>query len=120
DVRLPAVLTSNMVVQGDADVAIWGWADPGERVKVTPDWLPKGAATTADEKGRWRVGVRTPGYGKGVDPFAAHTIRIEGKNAITLENVLIGEVWIASGQSNMEMFVGDHGGGYRGVDNWKD
>lgn len=117
DVRLPAVLTSNMVVQGDADASIWGWADPGEEVTVSADWAAP-VTVRADRDGRWRASVRTPAP-RAADAFKPHTITVAGKNTIVLDNVLIGEVWICSGQSNMEMFVGDHGGGYRGVVNWR-
>jgi sialate O-acetylesterase len=117
DVRLPGVLTSHMVVQADTDVKIWGWADPGERVSVTPTWLPKGAAATANDQGKWEVSIKTPKAGQGadgkaIDPFTPHTITIKGKNTIVLDDVLIGEVWLCSGQSNMEWNV-------RGAKNWE-
>ncbi len=126
DIRLPAVIGNNMVVQADADVVLWGWANPGERIKALGDWGGHGGAGTADKDGKWRLTLRTPAYGekgpdgKPKDAFKPHTITLTGtKHTLTLENVLLGEVWVCSGQSNMEMPLGDHGGGYRGVLNWK-
>lgn len=102
EMKLPSVLTSNMVLQRDKPVAIWGWADPGEKVTVTFSGQTKTA--TASEKGTWRVTL---------DPLAAEPeqtgqkLVVEGAaNTHTLENVLVGEVWLCSGQSNMEWTVG--------------
>ncbi len=94
DVKLPAIVGDNMVVQRDAKVRIWGWAEPGEQVTVTMAGKSASAKTSAD--GRWEVMI---------GPYAAggpHRMTIAGKKTVTLENVLVGEVWVGSGQSNME------------------
>ena len=96
DVRLPAILGDHMVLQRDTEVPLWGWADPGERVSVQASWQPDAVEATADADGHWRVTIHTPGAG------GPHTITIAGENVLTLREVLIGEVWICSGQSNME------------------
>ncbi|HZW09539.1 MAG TPA: sialate O-acetylesterase [Phycisphaerales bacterium] len=97
DVALPAILGSNMVLQADTAAPIWGWAAPGERITVTPDWPgAEPVAVSAGDDGAWRAELRTPNAG------GPHTITIAGSTVLTLDNVLIGEVWLASGQSNME------------------
>ena len=97
DVRLPAIIGSNMVVQSETEAPFWGWADPGELVTLTPDW-PGAAAVqaTANESGKWTCTVTTPEAG------GPYSIAVSGKNTLKLTNVLVGEVWLASGQSNME------------------
>ena len=97
---LPSVVGSNMVLQHDALVNIWGWAKPKATVKINPSWLglKKPLKVKADAEGFWILPVQTLAPG-----FDAHTITIQaGKEVKTLENVLFGEVWLCSGQSNME------------------
>ncbi len=96
DVRLPYVLASHMVLQQQSDVAIWGTADPGEEVAVAPSWAKDAVTTKADADGRFRVDVKTPAAG---GPFK---IVVKGKNTVELDDVLVGEVWLCGGQSNME------------------
>jgi sialate O-acetylesterase len=96
DVVLPAVIGDHMVLQRETSAPIWGWAAPGERVRVEGGWPGATAETAADERGRWQVRIPTGAAG---GPF---TMTISGSTSITLENVMIGEVWICSGQSNME------------------
>ncbi len=97
DVRLPAVIGGNMVLQQNSSAPIWGWAQAGEKVTVRGSWAPQRVATaTANQAGRWKTSLRTPKAG------GPYTVTIEGNNTITLHNVLIGEVWVCSGQSNME------------------
>lgn len=98
DVRLPRVISDHMVLQRDAAVPIWGWADPGEGVTVTVAGQTR--ATKADADGTWRVKL---------DRLAAggpHTLTVKGNNTVTVKDVLVGEVWLASGQSNMAWTVG--------------
>lgn len=95
DVKLPAVLDSHMVLQREKPLPVWGWADAGEEVTVTLD--EQSAKTTADEKGSWRV-TMAPIIADG----KTHTLTVQGKNTISLEDILIGDVWVGSGQSNME------------------
>ena len=97
DVRLPAILGSNMVLQRDREVPLWGWAEPGEKVTVTFGTEKKEA--TADDKGRWQVKLAARPAG---GPFE---LTVAGKNTMTLANVLVGEVWLCSGQSNMQWNV---------------
>jgi sialate O-acetylesterase len=94
DVRLPALIGDHMMLQRDMPVRLWGNADAGESVSV--NMAGKQAAATADALGRWSVSLA---------PLAAggpYEITIQGKNTIKIADVLVGEVWVASGQSNME------------------
>lgn len=95
NIKLPTLVGNNMVLQRDHKINIWGWADPQENVKV--EFRGKQFQTTTGTDGKWKLVL--PAYSAG-GPF---TMRLEGKNTIELTNVLIGDVWLASGQSNMEM-----------------
>ncbi|HDZ68980.1 MAG TPA: sialate O-acetylesterase, partial [Phycisphaerales bacterium] len=99
DVRLPAVISDNMVLQQGGTVPIWGWAEPGEKVKVSGSWQNREWQTTADKNGKWMVKIQTPKAG------GPYELTIKGKNEITLDNVLVGEVWVCSGQSNMQFIL---------------
>ncbi|MCC7492903.1 MAG: hypothetical protein IT204_11165 [Fimbriimonadaceae bacterium] len=99
DVKLPKVFGSGMVLQRERAVPIWGWADAGEQVTVTLAGQPAQQAT-ADAAGAWRVAL--PALPASAEP---RTLSISGKNTITLENILVGEVWLCSGQSNMQWSV---------------
>lgn len=93
-VQLPAVLSDHMVLQQDKPLRIWGKASPGEAVKVT--FLTQTAATKADTGGRWEV------YLAPVQAGGPHQMTVAGENTISIRDILVGEVWVASGQSNME------------------
>lgn len=95
DVSLPAILGSNMVLQQQTDVAIWGWGSPPERLTVTASWDNRPVSVTCAEDATWKVRLRTPTAG------GPYTITISGSTTIQLTNILIGEVWLCSGQSNM-------------------
>jgi sialate O-acetylesterase len=97
DVRLPALVGSNMVLQRNKPLNIWGWADKGEKVTVSFRNARYAATATAD--GKWKVQLPAQAAG---GPFS---MTISGHNTIKLDNILVGEVWVASGQSNMEMPV---------------
>lgn len=99
DVRLPAIISDNMVLQQKTEVPIWGWADAGEKVKVKGSWQWVGKSTVANEQGKWQVKIKTP---KASGPLE---LTIKGENTIVLKNVLAGEVWVCSGQSNMAFSV---------------
>jgi sialate O-acetylesterase len=86
-----------MVIQQNVEVKIWGWAQSGETVSVKGSWLQTVKSTVADEKGDWIIKIKSPVAG------GPHQITIKGKNEIVIKNVLAGEVWFASGQSNMDM-----------------
>jgi len=97
DVKLASVLGENMVLQQGMKVPIWGTADPGEQVSVSV--CGKEATATAGADGKWRADLPSLEAG---GPFE---MAVKGKNAIALKNVLVGEVWVCSGQSNMGMSV---------------
>lgn len=97
NIRLPKVISSNMVLQQQSQVKLWGWAEPGERISITTSWDQRVYPVTAAGDARWITTIATPAAG---GPF---TITLKGKNTIELENIMAGEVWICSGQSNMEM-----------------
>ncbi len=95
DVKLPSVLGSHMVLQRDKPLPIWGWADPGEEVAV--EFAGQTKSAKAGDKGDWKITLEpVKSDGK------PHELTVKGKNTIKLEDVLIGEVWVGSGQSNME------------------
>ena len=93
-VSLPAIIGDNMVLQQDKKVRIWGWADPKERVNIA--FGSQTVSTVADDKGHWETMI---GPLKAGDPFE---MTISGTNTLTIKNILVGEVWVCSGQSNME------------------
>ncbi|TAE94434.1 MAG: sialate O-acetylesterase, partial [Runella slithyformis] len=95
-VSLPALVSNNMVLQQKADVNIWGWANPGERVTVTGSWDNNAVSTFTNENGVWKLSIKTPAAG------GPYSVAVEGSNKIVLQNILIGEVWLCAGQSNME------------------
>ena len=98
DVTLPKVLGSHMVLQRDRPLPIWGWAAPDEEVTVKLDEAT--ATAKADAQGKWKVvlpAVKADGK--------AHSMTVSGKNQIELDDILIGDVWVGSGQSNMEMGI---------------
>ena len=114
EVRLAAIFGNNMVLQRDAVVPLWGWAAPGARITVRASWTHRAQAATAGADGRFEVALKTPCAG------GPHQIGIAcGNFHRTLENVLFGEVWIGSGQSNMEMCLTNIGGSYTGVENYE-
>ena len=94
DVRLPQIFGGNMILQQETSNAIWGFAEPGEKVTVNASWGSKVSAV-ADKSGRWKVLLKTPGHGTG------YHLTVQGKNTLTVRNVAIGEVWLCAGQSNM-------------------
>lgn len=97
DVKLPSIFSDHMVLQQSAAVPVWGWAAPGESVTVSIGNEKK--ATKADKDGNWTVKLDP------IKPEPNLTLTVSGKNTITVQDVLVGEVWICSGQSNMEFPV---------------
>ena len=95
DVRLPGIFTENMVLQRDQPVPIWGWADKEEHVTVT--FAGQQKTTIATDDGKWLVKLNSMPAEKRPEDMI-----VSGKTTITLKNVLVGEVWLCSGQSNME------------------
>ena len=97
-VELPAVICDNMVLQQQTDAALWGTAAPGKTVTITPSWTREKTRVTADAKtGRWLARIATPAAG------GPYEITFSDGEKLTVRNVLIGEVWYCSGQSNMYM-----------------
>lgn len=101
-VKLCSVFSDNMVMQQQTDKApIWGESKPNKKITVTTSWDGKTYSATADSNGRWKTAVKTPSAG---GPYTV-TISDGSKKKTILSNVMIGEVWVCSGQSNMEMPV---------------
>lgn len=96
EVTLPNIFSDNMVLQRNAEVAFWGWGNLNEEVTITTGWDQKQYTVKTALDTKWKVLVATPEAG---GPF---TITIKGDNEILLQNILVGEVWLCSGQSNME------------------
>lgn len=96
-IRLPALIGANMVVQQRSQAPLWGWARPGSAVSVTPSWDKKNYTAKADAQGRWVVKMATPAAG------GPYSLRFSDGEELTIGNVLVGEVWVCAGQSNMEM-----------------
>lgn len=99
EVKLPAIFGDHMVLQQQTEAAIWGKASPSKNVSVKTSWDGKSYNTRADSDGNWKLKVKTPRAG------GPYTITISDGKALKLNDVLIGEVWVCSGQSNMEMPV---------------
>lgn len=109
NVRVASVFSSHMVLQRDKPVPVWGWADPGEQVRITFNKQTKQATAAAD--GKWMLYF---------DRFSAggpYIMTIKGKNTLTLNDIYIGEVWLCSGQSNMDMTVAKEDRNWAGVFN---
>lgn len=97
---LPSVFTDNMVLQQNSDVAIWGWSDPAETIKIVPGWNIKDTVKVkANSSSKWVATIKTIAAG------GPYSIQILGNGKVELKNVMLGEVWICSGQSNMEWSV---------------
>ena len=105
EVTLPSVIGDNMVLQRDIQIPIWGWASPGEEITITLNTEDKDAkpvfstSVVADIEGNWRTKLSA------MDAGGPYILKISGSNTLELTNVLIGEVWVCSGQSNMEWSV---------------
>ncbi len=97
EVKLPAIFGDNMVLQQQTDAAIWGHATASKTVKINTSWNKKSYSAKADSEGKWKIKVQTPSAG------GPYSITISDGKILTLNNVLIGEVWVCSGQSNMQM-----------------
>ena len=98
DVVLPALFSEHMVLQSGEGANVWGWADPGEKVTVTLRDQTRSA--TADAKGKWKLKLVNLAAGQG------GALTVTGKNTVVIPDVLVGEVWLCSGQSNMAFGVG--------------
>jgi sialate O-acetylesterase len=94
DVKLPAIFSDNMMLQQQTGATIWGWANPGEAVQVEGSW-GKEATAIAGTDGKWKAILETPAYG------GPYQLTVKGHNELSVNNVMIGEVWLCAGQSNM-------------------
>ena len=95
--KLPTVIGSGMVLQQNENVNIWGWAKPSAKITVKAQWLAEDVKTKADDEGKWIVSLSTP-----AGSYEKYSMSVsDGKSVIDLEDVMIGEVWLCSGQSNM-------------------
>jgi sialate O-acetylesterase len=99
EVKLPAIFGDNMVLQQKTDAAIWGTAAGNATVKIITSWNNKMYTVRAGNDGKWKIKVATPSAG------GPYEISVSDGKTLKLKNVLIGEVWVCSGQSNMEMPV---------------
>lgn len=97
-IELPAFFGDHMVLQQKNNVSIWGTDKPNTKIKITASWGEEASAST-NAQGQWKLKIKTPSYG------GPYTLNIKGSNEVGLKNVMIGEVWLCSGQSNMEMPV---------------
>ncbi len=97
-IKLPALFSDNMMLQQKSNAPMWGWANKNESINIRTSWDSISYKTKADNLGKWRIMLKTPKAG------GPYTIEVyQGKEEIVIKNVLIGEVWLCSGQSNMEM-----------------
>ena len=99
-VRLPQMISDGMVIQQQTQVRLWGWAQKGRTVTVTPSWGAQPQRAVADKDGRWMVKVQSPKAS-----FEPLSITFSDGEPVTVSNILSGEVWVCAGQSNMEMPV---------------
>ena len=97
NVSLPNIFGDNMVLQRNSEVKIWGWANPKEEIKLVSSWNNQEYKVVANNQAQWELHIKTPEAG------GPYTISIKGYNEVILKNILIGEVWVCAGQSNMEM-----------------
>ncbi len=97
NVTLPNIFGDNMVLQRNSEVKIWGWANPKEEIKLVSSWNNQEYKAVTNNQAKWELIIKTPEAG------GPYTISIKGYTEVVLKNILIGEVWICSGQSNMEM-----------------
>lgn len=100
EVKLPAIVSSNMVLQRNTTIKLWGWADATEKITIKTSWLKQSIYIEADNNGDWEVEVKTT---NSKEPQEIHIV--SESSDIRLENILFGEVWLCSGQSNMEQPV---------------
>ncbi len=97
-IKLPALFSDNMILQQKSNAPMWGWANKNESILIRTSWDSIAYKTKANDQGKWKIAMKTPKAG------GPYTIEVsQGKEKISVNNVLIGEVWLCSGQSNMEM-----------------
>jgi len=95
--KLPELVGDHMVLQQEAIVCIWGWGKPNSTIKISASWSKAIKKTVAQNDGKWKLMIQTPQAG------GPYEMRIVGDTSIILKDILIGEVWLCSGQSNMDI-----------------
>jgi sialate O-acetylesterase len=100
---LPEVITDNMVLQQKDETTFWGKAAAGKTITITPSWNKKAYTAIIDANGNWKLNLKTPAAG------GPYQISLNDGELLVLKNVMVGEVWLCSGQSNMEMPLGSWG-----------
>lgn len=103
NIELPALVGSHMVLQQNSTINVWGKADPGEQIEVTASWNNLTEKTTTKPDGTWMLQLHTTKAG------GPYSILLKGNNVINLSDILLGEVWLCSGQSNMEFPFREYG-----------
>ncbi len=102
-IRLPSIISDNMVLQQNSEATLWGWSGASERFVIIASWKEEVDTVQASNIGKWKAKIKTPSAG------GPYTITLKGMSrfrpspSIVLENIMIGEVWLLSGQSNMAM-----------------
>lgn len=94
--RLPAIISPGMVLQQNDSASLWGWGNPSEKIIITTSWSNRTDTAVVNNRANWKLKIKTPGAG------GPHSITFKGSKTIVLDDVMIGEVWLCSGQSNME------------------
>ncbi|MDQ7949846.1 MAG: sialate O-acetylesterase [Pedobacter sp.] len=98
-IKLPSIIADHMVLQQKTDATLWGWAEPNEVLEIKGSWNNSMIKATADGSGKWQANIKTTGAG------GPYLLTFKGKNTITISDVYLGEVWLCSGQSNMDRRV---------------
>lgn len=97
DLKLPSLVANHMVLQQQTTIIVWGWGKPNSVIKISENWSKKTQKTTVQNDGKWNLELQTPTAG------GPYEMKIVGDTTIILKDILIGEVWLCSGQSNMDM-----------------
>lgn len=97
-VRMASLFNDGMILQQQSDVKVWGWAKPNSKVTLTGTWNKKKVTCQSESDGKWEARMQTPAAS-----FTPYELTVSDGEKLTIKNVLIGEVWLGSGQSNMEM-----------------
>ena len=101
EIRLPSLIGDNMVLQQNANVRIWGWSFPHNTITLSATWLNQSLAVKSDKTGYWEVVVPTPKA-----DHQSHALLLNDGTPLTVYNILMGEVWVTGGQSNMKFPIG--------------
>ncbi|MGL5636742.1 MAG: sialate O-acetylesterase, partial [Bacteroidales bacterium] len=97
ELKLPTVISDHMVLKRNSEVCLWGEGEPNKKVRISPSWTKRTFSVLVGTNGKWTVNIPTAEAG------GPYSISFEQGNRITINDVLLGEVWLCSGQSNMEM-----------------